>query len=228
MKHISISVVVPVLNEKTQLPELLQMLAQLDADEVILVDGESTDGTATLLAESGFYYYKSRPGRAIQMNKGAEMCQSDVILFLHADTKITAALLNRVRNMMRDPGTVGGRFDLSLSGTHPIFRLIEFMINLRSRMSKISTGDQAMFVRRGVFKKLGGFPDQPLMEDVEFSKQLKSQGRVASLRDKVTTSSRRWEKHGIIKTVMLMWQLRFLYWLGVTPKRLAELYYHAR
>jgi len=204
------------------------MLALLDADEVILVDGESTDGTGRLLDESGFFYYKSRPGRAIQMNKGAEMCQSDVILFLHADTKITAALLNRVRNVMRDPGIVGGRFDLSLSGLHPIFRLIEFMINLRSRMSKISTGDQAMFVRRGVFKKLGGFPDQPLMEDIEFSKCLKHIGRIACLRDKVTTSSRRWEKHGMIKTVMLMWQLRFLYWLGVTPKRLVELYYHAR
>lgn len=109
-----------------------------------------------------------------------------------------------------------------------MLRLIERMINLRSRFTKISSGDQAMFVRRKLFEKLGGFSDQPLMEDIEFSRRLKQQGRVACLHDRVTTSSRRWEQFGIFRTIVLMWKLRFLYWAGVSPERLAKIYRDAR
>lgn len=232
MERPSIAVIVPILNEKKRLPDLFHMLAELNADEVMIVDGESIDGTAIFLSEktseSGFSCCESRPGRAIQMNKGAELCKSDILLFLHADTEITSNALAHVRDAMRDSKIVGGRFDIALSGSRPAFRLIEFMINLRSRITKISTGDQAMFVRRDVFESLDGFPDQPLMEDIEFSKHLKREGRISCLRDKVTTSSRRWKRYGIMKTIVLMWKLRFLYWIGVSPEHLVKLYSHAR
>lgn len=130
---------------------------------------------------------------------------------------------------MRDENCVGGHFNIRLSGSLPAFRIIEWFINTRSRLTGISTGDQCQFVRREAFEELGRFPDQPLMEDVEFSRRLKRIGRsTVCLRDKVTTSSRRWEQHGILKTVLLMWKLRLYYWFGVTPDRLAALYRDAR
>lgn len=129
---------------------------------------------------------------------------------------------------MRDESTVGGCFALRLSGSHPAFRIIEWFINVRSRLTRISTGDQCQFVRRDLFEVMGGFPEQPLMEDVEFARRLKRAGRIACLRDKVTTSSRRWEQHGILRTMLLMWKLRLLYWLGVAPERLAANYRDAR
>ncbi len=229
MAHPSIAVIVPLLNERDRLPGLLQMLAGLHADEVVIVDGGSTDGTELLLAEAGLPWCRGRPGRAAQMNRGAEQCRSEILLFLHADTEITSIALQHLREVMSDPDrVVGGRFDVRLSGNAALFRIIEYFINLRSRLTKISTGDQGIFVRRDLFERVGGFPDQPLMEDIEFSKRLKREGRLACLRDKVTTSSRRWEKHGIIRTTMLMWKLRFLYWVGVTPERLARMYQYAR
>jgi rSAM/selenodomain-associated transferase 2 len=224
----TIAIIVPILNEGERLPQLLQMLEALHADEVIIVDGGSTDGSDQLLSESSIHWIKSNPGRAIQMNNGAVLCRSDILLFLHADTEITQAALIHVRDAMENPSIVGGRFDVTLSGAHPAFRLIEFMMNLRSRLTKISTGDQTIFVRREVFESLGGFPDQPLMEDIEFSKHLKGAGRIACLRDKVITSSRRWEKHGVMNTIVLMWKLRFFYWRGVSPDVLVKMYHHAR
>ncbi|MES0371913.1 MAG: TIGR04283 family arsenosugar biosynthesis glycosyltransferase [Mariprofundaceae bacterium] len=236
MEKLSIAVIVPVLNEMKRLPDLMQMLAELNADEVMIVDGESTDGSADWLSgeiskrasESGFVYCTSSPGRALQLNSGAELCHSEILLFLHADTGIHAASLERIRDVMQNPEVVGGRFDLNLTGTGLVFRLIEFMINLRSRLSRISTGDQAMFVRREVFERLGRFPNQSLMEDIELSKRLKREGSVVCLRERITTSSRRWEKHGVMRTIVLMWKLRFLYWTGVSPGRLEKMYRHAR
>lgn len=224
----SIAVIVPVLNEVEKLPGLLKMLNGLNVDEVVLVDGGSQDGSQKLLGRSQFRWLQSKKGRGVQMNAGASICQSETVLFLHADTEIDAAAIASARDAMADSEVVGGRFDLKLSGRHPMLRLIEQMISLRSRFMKISTGDQAMFVRRDVFEKLGGFSNQPLMEDIEFSKRLKQQGRVACLRDRVTTSSRRWEQFGMLRTILLMWKLRFLYWMGVSPERLATMYHHAR
>jgi len=128
---------------------------------------------------------------------------------------------------MLNPSVVGGRFDVRLSGRHPAFRVIEFFINWRSRLTRISTGDQAMFVRRNVFERLGGFPQWPLMEDVEFSRRLKREGQIACLHRRVLTSSRRWEKHGIVHTVLLMWWLRLRYWLGANPETLKRHYVDA-
>jgi len=208
--------------------KLLEMLTALNADEVMLVDGGSSDGSDMLLSASSFKWIKSQPGRAVQMNSGAALCKSDILLFLHADTEMTRPALDAVRGAMSRAEVVGGRFDVELSGDRPVFGLVAFMINLRSRLTGISTGDQCQFVRREIFEHLGGFPEQPLMEDVEFSKRLKRAGRIACLRDKVTTSSRRWEQHGTLKTILLMWKLRLYYWLGITPDRLATIYRDAR
>jgi rSAM/selenodomain-associated transferase 2 len=236
MSEITIAVVVPLFNEAERVPGLLKMLDGLNVDEVVLVDGGSQDGTLELLdhslhpslQQSGFRWLQSKKGRAVQMNAGASICQSEIVLFLHADTEIDAAAIAATRDAMADSEVLGGRFDLKLSGRHPMLRLIEQMINLRSRFTKISSGDQTMFVRRDVFERLGGFPNQPLMEDIEFSKRLKQKGRVACLRDRVTTSSRRWEKFGMFKTILLMWKLRLLYWAGVSPERLIKVYRDAR
>jgi len=224
----SIAVVVPVLNEQGQLPALLGMLDSLGADEVVIVDGGSTDGTGTILAEGRSAWLTCRPGRARQMNAGAAGCKSDILLFIHADTKVTSNHLLAVRKVMSDEEVVGGRFDVRLSGSPPAFRIIEWFINIRSRLTGISTGDQCQFVRRELFERMGGYPEQPLMEDIEFARHLKRAGRIACLRDKVTTSSRRWEQHGVFRTVLLMWKLRLYYWLGVTPERLAAFYRNAR
>jgi len=219
---------VPLLNESARLSRLLEMLTALNADEVMLVDGGSTDGSDQLLVSSHFRWIKSEPGRALQMNSGAGRCQSDILLFLHADTEMSFDALTHLREAMQNLNIVGGRFDVRLSGTRPAFRMIEWFINTRSRLTRISTGDQCQFVRRTVFESLGGFPEQPLMEDVEFSKRLKRAGRIACLRNKVTTSSRRWEQFGIFRTILLMWKLRLYYQLGVTPDRLAAMYRDAR
>lgn len=224
----TIAVIVPLLNERQRLPDLIGMLRSLDADEVAIVDGGSSDGSEDLLEASSLHWCTSASGRAVQMNSGASRTCSDILLFLHADTRIDSSHLSAVRKAMGDSAIVGGRFDVRLSGSHPALRMIEWFINFRSRLTRISTGDQCQFVRREAFEEIAGFPEQPLMEDVEFSRRLKRAGNIACLRDKVTTSSRRWERHGILRTVLLMWKIRLLYWLGVSPERLARMYADVR
>jgi len=223
-----VAVIVPVLNEAQGLPSLLHRLQALNADECVFVDGGSTDESCRILAASGVRWLASKRGRALQMNVGCQQTKSDILLFIHGDTEFSSEHMNDLKAVMRDEKTVGGRFDVRLSGAQPAFRVIELMMNLRSRLTKISTGDQAMFVRRDVFERFGGFPELPLMEDVAFSKLLKKQGKVACLRRKIVTSSRRWEQHGIVRTILLMWRLRLLYWLGVAPEKLAKMYREAR
>ena len=214
----------PVLNEAKMLPAFLERARDWPVDELVFVDGGSRDATPRLLAEAGARWMTSRAGRAIQMNAGARATKSDILVFIHADTAISSSNFEAIRRVMRDERVVGGRFDVRLSGRQPAFRVIEFFINLRSRLTRIATGDQAIFVRRSVFERLGGFPEQPLMEDVEFSRRLKRLGRIACLRERVVTSSRRWERHGIARTVWLMWSLRLGYWLGADPERLRRRY----
>ena len=228
MADLSIAVIVPVLNEAEALTDMLPKLVVLPVDELVFVDGGSTDESRQMLTEAGIVWLASERGRAAQMNAGAAMCQSDVLLFLHADSLIDSGHIQAVRQAMKDADMVGGRFDLHIDGDDQPFPLIARLINWRSRISRISTGDQAMFVRRAVFRRLGGFPEQPLMEDVELSKRLKRQGDIACLRKTVTTSGRRWQKQGVIRTVLLMWKLRLLYWLGVSPGKLAQMYRDVR
>jgi len=224
MNSPSVAIVVPVFNERSLIDDLIVCLQDVGADEIVFVDGGSSDGTQEILHASGMQWQQAKPCRALQMNAGAAQCVSDVLLFLHADTSVYSCHISAVKKAMRDGESVAGRFDVSLTGTHPMFRVIERMINLRSRLSRISTGDQVMFVRRRIFEQIDGFPEQELMEDVEISKRLKRLGQIACLRQEVETSSRRWEETGIFRTILLMWQLRFRYWLGADPADLKRLY----
>jgi len=229
MTDLSVAVVIPVLNEAGSLLQHMRAFKALHNDyHVVFCDGGSEDDTCALLQQNGLHYCTSPRGRALQMNAGASACNNNILLFIHADTMISSSDVKLVKKAMQDESVVGGRFDIRLSGKALAFRIIESMINLRSRTTGISTGDQCQFVRRSVFEAMGGFPEQPLMEDVELSKRLKQYGKIACLKQKVITSSRRWENHGIVKTVVLMWKLRFLYWLETPPEKLAEIYRNVR
>ncbi|WJW76510.1 TIGR04283 family arsenosugar biosynthesis glycosyltransferase [Thiohalobacter sp. IOR34] len=226
VKENSISVVVPALNEAGGIAAMLKRLDGLRArgGEVILVDGGSTDGTLEQASCHVDRVVQSAPGRARQMNVGAAAARGDILWFLHADTLaspdadrlILAALARRRR---------WGRFDVRLSGRHPLLRLVERMMNLRSRLSGIATGDQGIFVSRDLFESLGGFPEQPLMEDIEICRRLRrASGWPACLSPPLVTSSRRWETAGVVRTILLMWGLRLAYFCGVPAHRLAARY----
>lgn len=220
-----ISVVVPMLNERLALPELLEHLLALKRQgvEIVLVDGESQDGSATFARALGFPVLDSIRGRARQMNAGAQAAAGDVLLFLHADTRLPTQGITQVQEALAR-GSTWGRFDVRIDGNSPWLRLIALLMNLRSRWSGIATGDQAIFVMRTAFDAEGGFPDQPLMEDIELSKRLKRVGKPACLRGPVVTSGRRWESRGIWRTILLMWRLRWAYWLGASAETLVERY----
>ena len=224
-----ISIVVPVLDEARNLERLLPALRDLAPDaEVVIVDGGSRDDTESVLARWPRARIISSPrGRAMQMNAGAARSAGDVILFLHADTRLPAAFTDAIERALDDQRVVGGRFDVAFDNPAWPFRMIAAMMNLRSRLSGIFTGDQAIFVRRAAFEALGGYPEIPLMEDIALTRRLRRLGRVACLRRRVTTSARKWERDGIARTVGLMWLLRFLYFCGVSPERLHRWYYPA-
>ncbi|HXJ80961.1 MAG TPA: TIGR04283 family arsenosugar biosynthesis glycosyltransferase [Candidatus Methylomirabilis sp.] len=225
-----LSIVVPVLDEADNLERLLPHLRRQCPDaEVILVDGGSTDRTALVAHAWPFVcYLPSERGRARQMNAGARAAHGDVLLFLHADTLLPAGAADAIDRSLRDPRIVGGRFDVSFANSHPAFQLIATFMNWRSRLTGIATGDQAIFVRREVFDALDGYPDIPLMEDVEFCARLKRRGRITCPGLRVITSARKWEREGILRTVVLMWTLRLLHYLRVDPARLHGWYYGRR
>jgi rSAM/selenodomain-associated transferase 2 len=223
-----ISAIIPVLNEENSIASVLRALKHLGADQVIVVDGGSTDRTREICEQAEVDLLVSPRGRARQMNQGARNATGEVLLFLHADTRLPASGLEDVRSALRDSRTMGGRFDVRLDDDRRIFKIIGNMINLRSRLTKMATGDQAIFVRREVFEKLGGFPDLPLMEDIAFSRMLKKRGRIACLRSRVVTSARRWETGGVWRTIFKMWILRLLYLAKVSPFRLKRFYDDAR
>ncbi len=221
-----LSIIIPVLNEARSLQAHLPLLqsARAAGHELILVDGGSTDEGPALAAPLVDKLVRSPAGRALQMNAGAAQASGDVLLFLHVDTRLPEGAITLLQQAFVQPTVQWGRFDVQLSGAHPAFRVIETMINLRSRVSGVATGDQALFLRAGLFHAIGGFPAIPLMEDVAITKTLRRLSRPLCLRERVTTSSRRWERHGIVRTVLLMWWLRLLYVLGVSPARLRDMY----
>jgi len=223
-----ISIVVPALNEESTLPATLERARAARVGEVLVVDGGSSDGTRAVAERMGARVIESARGRAVQMNAGAAAASGDVLLFLHADTLLPAGFDAAVERALADPAVAGGRFDLDLQPSSFLIWLTAVLINLRSRWSRMSTGDQCIFVRRSVFERLGGFPDLPLMEDVAFSRLLKRAGRVACLREKAVTSSRRWVKDGVVRTILLMWTLRFLFFLGVPAETLKRRYADTR
>jgi rSAM/selenodomain-associated transferase 2 len=253
-----ISVIMPVLNEEHVLEKTVSHTLALSFDEVMVVDGGSWDRTrdivASLQARGGrseargeefvrdleprtsnlepiaptLTLLTTLPGRACQMNAGAAISQGDVLLFLHADTRLPSDARTLIEQALMNPVYLGGRFDVQFEPQTGWGKIISRMMNLRSRWSGIATGDQAIFVRRSTFEQLGGFRDLPIMEDIDFTRRLKRICRMAALRSKVVTSYRRWEQCGPIRTIVLMWLLRGLYWLGINPHTLTRMYAHVR
>jgi len=253
-----ISVIMPVLNEEQILNKTLSHTLALSFDDVIVVDGSSQDRTRDIVASlqargarheargpESFPDLEPRtstldpglpaltllttlPSRASQMNAGAAMSRGDVLIFVHADTHLPMNARVQIEQALLNPAYVGGRFDVQFDPETAWGRLISHTMNWRSRWSGIATGDQAIFVRRECFEQLGGFSDVPIMEDIDFTCRLKRVGRMAALQSTAVTSYRRWEQGGPLKTIALMWLLRSLYWMGISPHALTRMYVHVR
>ena len=219
-----LSIIVPMLNEIEQLPQLMSHLQywQRRGCEVLLVDGGSHDSSAETAEALGYSVLRSTCGRAQQMNAGAAQAQGKALIFLHADTRLPMDADRQILAALQQRHW--GRFDIYLSGDSWMLRVIAFFINIRSRLSGIATGDQAFFIDRATFIAIDGFPEQPLMEDIEICKRLKLRGRPHCLRTKVISSGRRWMTRGVWPTIWLMWRLRWKYWRGVAVEQLAKEY----
>jgi len=217
----SLSIVVPCLDEAERIGACLAHLAPLRArgHEVIVVDGGSTDGTPAAARGLCDVLLAAPRGRAVQMNAGARAASRAALVFLHADTRLPPEAERQIQEALRT--RLWGRFDVQIEGAHPLLRVVAWSMNLRSRLTGIATGDQAIFVLRDAF---AGFPEIALMEDVAFSRAMKRRGRPACLASRVVTSGRRWESRGVLRTIFLMWRLRLLYFFGARPERLARIY----
>ena len=223
-----ISVVVPTLDEAASLAQTLTAARGRGVGDVVVVDGGSRDATREVAARLADRVLVAPRGRAAQMNAGAAAARGDVLLFLHADTQLPDDFADAVAKVLVAPEVVGGFFAVVLDAPGWRYALTARLISVRSRITGIATGDQAIFVRRAVFEALGGFAPLPLMEDIELMHRLKRRGRVAALRQAVTTSTRRWERRGFWRTVLLMWALRVGYYAGISPGTLARWYRDAR
>jgi rSAM/selenodomain-associated transferase 2 len=223
-----LSIIMPVLDEGEGIAAALDALADLRAlgVEVIVVDGGSGDATVQRARLRADRVLTAPRGRALQMNAGAEKAIGDVLLFLHADTRLPTAAELVVLGGLERSGRIWGRFDVTIAGRHPLLTVVSRLMNIRSRATGIATGDQAIFVKRDVFVAAGGFPAIPLMEDIALCKRLKRVGRPLCLTERVVTSGRRWETHGVLRTVLLMWRLRLSYFFGADPTLLASRYGH--
>ncbi|MDE2277604.1 MAG: TIGR04283 family arsenosugar biosynthesis glycosyltransferase [Burkholderiales bacterium] len=221
----ALCIVVPVLDEGDTLAARLQALQGLRrrGARLVVVDGGSQDDTLAIARAHADLALRAPRGRASQMNAGAAACPADVLLFLHADTTLPDDADRLVRYATLGPFT-WGRFDVRIDSPRPMLRLVSHLMNLRSRWTGIATGDQAIFVRLDLFDRVGGFPDLPLMEDIAMSRLLKRHGPPACLPQRVVTSPRRWERHGVWRTILLMWRLRAAYFFGADPGQLAIRY----
>jgi len=221
-----ISIVIPVLNETALIVQTLSALQpwRLAGHELIVVDGGSDDATIALSEPVVDQIIRSSRGRSLQMNAGARVARGGVLLFLHADTSLPEGADRWIIDGLNRHRKSWGRFDVQLSGRGFLLRITEWLMNWRSRLTGIATGDQGIFVERKLFEAVGGFPEIELMEDIALSKTLKKQGRPLCLRHRILTSSRRWEKGGVLRTILLMWSLRLAYFLGAHPRRLARFY----
>ncbi len=233
------SVIIPILNEATLVRELVEQLAMVPGiNDIIFVDGGSSDGSLEILERLIASADRSRnrvtvrvtasePGRGLQMNRGAALSSAEILVFLHADTRLPADTLKWLTTAHRS-GRVWGRFDVDFDTHNWAMRVIAWFMNHRSALTAIATGDQAIFVRRHTFEQIGGYPQIPLMEDIALSKQLKRLTRPFRIRTPVMTAARRWQANGVLTTVGRMWYNRLLFWLGVPPSRLAARYRHVR
>jgi len=221
-----LAIIVPVLDEAGTLASLKNHLHhwQSRGVEVVVVDGGSSDDGPEQLRHAGFQVVPAPRGRARQMNAGAQATNASRLLFLHADTRLPAGADDQVRAALRPSTGDWGRFDVRIEGHSRMLPVVAWLMNHRSRLTGIATGDQGLFMTRTAFEQVGGFPDQPLMEDVEICKRLKQISAPVCLKHRVTTSGRRWDNRGSWRTIWLMWQLRWAYWRGTPADQLAERY----
>jgi len=220
-----IAVIIPVLNESLSIQSTLNPLQfwRKRGHQIILVDAESTDDTVQKANGLVDKVLTSSKGRAVQMNMGAEQVDADILLFLHADTVIDEAADQLILTAL-STGHSWGRFNIAFNSGKPVFKIIAFMMNIRSCLSSIATGDQAIFVEKELFEQVGRYPLQPIMEDIQLSISLKKHSRGFCLKQKVITSCRRWQQNGILKTIILMWFLRLAYFIGVPASKLKSWY----
>jgi rSAM/selenodomain-associated transferase 2 len=222
----ALSIIMPVLDEAATIVATLDALAppRERGAEVIVVDGGSDDDTVALARPLADQVSAAPRGRASQMNAGAAIARGDVFLFLHADTRLPVDADRLILDGLAGSARAWGRFNVAIEGAHPLFPAIAFFMNARSRLTGITTGDQAMFVTRDAFAAVGGFPDITLMEDITLARDLKRVSWPLCLSARVTTSGRRWEQRGVVRTILLMWRLRLMYFFGAKPEELAKRY----
>lgn len=223
----AISVIIPMLNEQKNIQILLKKLQLLrdSGAELIVVDGGSSDSSCELAVPLSDYLVHAKRGRAVQMNAGVGVANGKLLWFLHADIIPSDYAIARLQEIANNDDIIWGRFDVRLSGRHLLLKVVETMMNLRSRLTGIATGDQGIFMHRKLFEEVNGFPDIPLMEDVSISSALKKIERPLCLSESLSASSRRWKKKGILRTIFLMWWVRFAFALGWDPARLYKQYY---
>ncbi len=224
----SLSIIIPVLNEAALIESCLRHLQPLRqrGAEIIVVDGESSDATLSLAAPLADQALVCSPGRARQMNAGARAASGEILVFLHVDTQLPADADRLIVQTISAKGPSWGRFDVAIVPKTPLLRLVAAMMNLRSRLFGIATGDQTIFVQRSLFLAAGGYPQIALMEDIALCRQLKRHSPPLCLRAQVSTSARRWLAQGVVHTIVLMWRLRLAYFLGADPEHLAKHYRH--
>ena len=221
----AVSIIIPVLNEADGIVQVLERLQGFRAQgtEIIVVDGGSDDDTAECARLLADCVTTSRRGRSLQMNTGAALASGDILLFLHADTLLPPSALELVRAAVGNGGC-WGRFDVNIKGAIRGLGMVAYMMNWRSRLTGIATGDQAIFVTREAFRRVGGFPEIALMEDIVLSRELRARAWPACFSDRVTTSGRRWERNGVLRTILTMWRLRLRFHFGASPADLAREY----
>ena len=225
-----ISVIIPTLNESILLQRLLCNLHEIadSQTEIIVVDGGSNDSTAEIASKYAHQVFVAEQGRASQMNYGAAFAKGEILLFLHADSIVTARALKKLTELIKEPAYVGGAFLLKIDSKNYLLKIISLVVNLRSRFFQLVYGDQGIFVKKKIFMEIGRFPVIPLMEDIAFYSRLRSSGKTVILNEKILTSARRWEKEGIFFATLRNWLLLIMYYMGVPAKQLEKLYLQVR
>lgn len=230
MKY-QLSVIIPTLNEEKRILNLINYIKNEELKtEIIISDADSSDKTKAIAAAEGVKIINNKKAnRGLQLNRGAELASAPVLLFLHADSKLeNSALTQLISQMGSDKELIGGCFKLKIESEHPLLKFISWSSNLRAKYLNLIFGDQGIFIKKEIFFDLGGFPEIELMEDWEFSKKMAAAGKLIYLNKKIYTSARRWQEYGVLKTILLMHKIKFLYFLGCSPKKLKKIYRNSR